>query len=174
MKYRGESNVIKEYPSSILQQRTGRRNHQHQPDKKLRAAAADSRKTEGAPRSHMPEACSSHAELLVDFLYPTDCPAVQPHFDAMRMRGRFCEDILHNAVGQPAGTLILFQHDGNTLAWFYIVTPCSLHMHLEKKLKERIGYPCPQQRSGSNFRRGMHAGEDTASRHQKGQYKSSE
>ena len=56
--------------------------------------------------------------LFYDLFYASNGAALQPDFDPMRMRWGFCENILHNAPGQFAGALILFQDDQHGQAGF--------------------------------------------------------
>ncbi|CDN41728.1 hypothetical protein BN871_AJ_00800 [Paenibacillus sp. P22] len=46
-----------------------------------------------------------------DRLDPSDLAVGQPHLDPMRMRRRFGQQILHDASGQLAASLVLLEHD---------------------------------------------------------------
>lgn len=48
---------------------------------------------------------------LEDFLDPADDTVLKSHLDAVRMLAGFCENILDDAFGQSAQTLILFLDD---------------------------------------------------------------
>ena len=49
--------------------------------------------------------------LFHDLFHASNRAALQPDLDPVWMRWGFCKNVLHNATGQLAGALILFQDD---------------------------------------------------------------
>ena len=65
--------------------------------------------------------------LCEDFLYPSHLTIGQPYLDAIRMMGRFGQNILYNAPGQSPAALVFFQHDIDFNAGFYITQISTTH-----------------------------------------------
>jgi hypothetical protein len=51
--------------------------------------------------------------LRMNDLHAPNLPRFQPYLNAMRMKGRFGQNVLYHAFGQIPTALILFQHDGH-------------------------------------------------------------
>jgi hypothetical protein len=65
-----------------------------------------------------------------DLLDPTHLPVVQPHFDAVGVKGRLREDVLDHAAGQFSGALVFFQYDVNFDSGSDVAAVRSFHSHL--------------------------------------------
>lgn len=63
----------------------------------------------------------------VDFGHAANLTVFQADFDAAGMEGGGSEDILHDAVGAFAGTLVFFEDDRYFQAWVNIVSITSVH-----------------------------------------------
>jgi len=60
--------------------------------------------------------------LLSYVFYSPNGTAFQTDFDAMGMCWGFCQDVFDNSFGEFSRSLILFQDDEDSKAWFYIAS----------------------------------------------------
>ena len=84
----------------------------------------------------VPRSCSSI--FGEDRFHPAHDSAYQTHFDAVRMRGRFCENILHDTFGQFSGTLILFLDNLDPRSRLNINSVSSIHLFLPTSCSSRM------------------------------------
>jgi hypothetical protein len=69
--------------------------------------------------------CPGDAEDLLD---PADLPRLQADLDAVRVRGRFRQDVAHDSSRPPAGVLIGLLDDLHLEAGVDLLTPFSRHV----------------------------------------------
>ena len=100
--------------------------------------------------------CYHEIALYENFLYPPNVAAFQANFDAVRMFGRFGQQIFDNAFRQFAGALIFLQDNVNPLSGLDMTPNGSVHRirriqpteHTERHGKLRF---CDAARSSRYF-----------------------
>lgn len=71
----------------------------------------------------------------MDFFYPSYLSVGESDFYAMRMTGRWRQDLLDNAPGQFPGSLVFFKYDIDCYSWSNITPVSSIHRHFSMNIE---------------------------------------